>query len=53
MAKEKTIITESVPPQELTKYNRESGKKTLMLVSVLITLIVVLTIALLLLFRFS
>lgn len=34
-----------IPPQQLEKYNRESGKKTLYLVGTLITVIVVLTVA--------
>ncbi len=49
----KKLLQESVPPQELTKYNRESGKKTLLLVSVLITVIVVLTVSVLLLVHFG
>ena len=48
-----TSIEKSIPPQELQKYNRESGKKTLLLVGVLITIIVVLTVAALYLFQVS
>lgn len=45
MAVNKDPIEKTIPPQEWTRYNRESSKKTLYLVGVLITLVVVLTIA--------
>ncbi len=44
-------IEKLIPPQELQKYNRESGKKTLYLVGVLITLVVLLTLSALFLFQ--
>lgn len=37
-----TTEASKIPTQELTKYNRESGKKTLRFVGVLITLVVAL-----------
>ncbi|MBA3724762.1 MAG: hypothetical protein H0W89_07840 [Candidatus Levybacteria bacterium] len=44
-------IEKSIPEQELQKYNRESGKKTLYLVGILITLVVLLTLSALFLFQ--
>lgn len=41
----KDPIESSIPPQEWTKYNRESGKKTLYLVGVMISLVVLLVVA--------
>jgi hypothetical protein len=42
MAKKKDPIESTIPEQEWTRYNRESGKKTLYLVGSMITLVVVL-----------
>jgi cytochrome b subunit of formate dehydrogenase len=42
MANKIDPIEKTIPPQEWTKYNRESGKKTLYFVGVTITLIVAL-----------
>ncbi len=36
--------TLQVPPQKLSKYNRESGKKTLAFVGVLILIVVIFTV---------
>ncbi len=44
-----STATAKIPDQELTKYNRESGRKTLYFVGGLILLVVVLTVTALLL----
>lgn len=44
MATKPDPIEKTIPPQEWTRYNRESGKKTLYLVGGMISLVVVLTI---------
>lgn len=46
--KKTTDTSLKIPPQEWTKYNRESGRKTLYFVGGMITLIVVLTVVVLL-----
>jgi hypothetical protein len=52
MAKTLDPIEKTIPPQEWTKYNRESGRKTLYLVGVMITVILLLSVSVLyLLFR--
>lgn len=46
----KDPIEATIPPQEWTKYNRESGKKTLYLVGGMITLVVVLIVSVAIIF---
>ena len=43
----------TIPQQELTKYNRESGRKTLYFVGALITVVVIMTVYALVLFSKS
>jgi hypothetical protein len=49
----KAKLEETIPQQELTKYNRESGRKTLYFVGALIVIVAALTVCALVLYSRS